>query len=137
MAIRYRPLRGVGLKVGAQQADVDGVEVGIVAAADVGVGVGKLADHLAQNVGQAQAVGDIGQQLRVLVAFCCQLTPFIDGFEEVVALLPPDFVEDLLPFGARIHFHAHAVELKRAVAHIVQRFGRRTFGFFARHLGDR
>ena len=81
------------------------MQVGSIAAADVGVGVGKLADHFAQHVGEVVAIRHVGQQLGVLVAFLRPIDAVHGSFEEEVALLPPRFVEHLFPFGARIDFH--------------------------------
>ena len=91
--------------VHAQQAEVDGMQIGIIAAAHVGVGVGKFADHLAQQVGEVVAVRHVGQQRGITVALRGPIDAVHGLFEEEVALLPPDFVEHLFPFGARVDPH--------------------------------
>ena len=74
------------------------MQVGIIPATNVGMRIGKLADHFAQNVSQAVAVRNEWQQLAYLSRNFSQSTPFMAASIEIVALLPPNFVEHLLPF---------------------------------------
>src|ERR1019366_7385687 len=59
---------GVGSKVGAQQSNIDPVDLGIVSPTYISMGVGKLSNHFPKDVGQAQTISHIGQELRVFVA---------------------------------------------------------------------
>src|SRR5207249_3596794 len=106
-------------KVGAEQAYLDGMQVGIVSTADVSVRIGELADHLAHNVGQAVTVGDVRQQLSIFVTGLCPIHSVHRSFEKVVTLLAPHFVEDLLPLLRRVHFGLHAAEAESAVTNFL------------------
>ena len=99
------------------------MQIGIVSAADVGVGIRKLADHLAHDVGEVVAIGDRRQQLGIFVAHFFPIDAVHGGFVEVVALLPPDFIEHLLPLGGGIDLHSHAGEIERAVADLLGTVG--------------
>ena len=97
------------------------MKIGLISAADVGVRVGKLADHLAQDVGEVVAIGGVRHERLILLANRLPVHAVHAGFKEIVALLPPDFVEDLLPFGRRIDLCAHATEIQRALAGFLRR----------------
>ena len=92
------------------------MQIGIVSAAHVGVRVREFANHLAQDVGQAVAVGDRRQQLGILVAHLFPVHAVHGRGVEVVALLPPDLVEHLFPLGWRIDLRLHAGQVERAIA---------------------
>src|ERR1700730_2049684 len=106
----------VGLEIHSEQAYVHGVQVGIVSATNIGVRVREFADHLAHDIGQGVAVCDRRQQLDIFVAYFVPVHAVHRCFVEIVALLPPDFVEHLLPLGGGINLHSHAAEIERAIA---------------------
>ena len=80
------------------------------------MGIGKFADHLTQNIGQRIAIGDAWKKLGILIVDLLPINPVHLGFVEKVALLAPDFVENILPFLGRINFGSHAVQAEGAVA---------------------
>ena len=94
--------RRVEFIVGAQQSLGHGMQAGILGPIDVSVRVGEFADHLAQDVSEIVAAGDIGKQNFVLLPHRFPIHAVHAGLEEVIALLPPDLVEDLPPLGGRI-----------------------------------
>src|ERR1700758_1017960 len=63
------------------------------------------------------------KQRRILVVLRVPVDTIHGGLEKVIALLPPDFVEDLFPFGGRVDLHAHGFKLQCAVSGVSQRLG--------------
>ena len=100
------------------------MQIGIVSPTHVSVRIGEFTDHLAHNVGQAVAVGDVRQQLNVFGSYFGPIYSVHRSFEKVVTLLAPYLVEDLLPLLRRVHFDLHAAEAESAVTNLLRlRFG--------------
>ena len=117
------------LKICPEQADVHGMEIRIIAAADIGVGIGKFADQFAEHVREIVAIGDVRQKLGVLVALLRPVHAVHGRLVEIVAFLPPDLIKNLPPFGGRVNFHFHFGKVERALARLV-RLRRRRFGVY-------
>ncbi len=120
-----QPAGRIVLIVHSQQAHADGMNIRLISTADVSVGVGKLPDHFTQDVREVVAIGRIRHERLIFLANRVPVHAIHAGFKEIVALLPPDFVEDLVPFGRRVNLCAHATEIQRALACF---FGRVRFG---------
>ena len=97
---------GVGFKIHAEQADVHGMQFRVIAATDIGVRIAQFADHVAQQESEVIAVGHVGQQGFVFFAHAFPIDAVHRFVVKEIALLAPDFVEHLPPFGARIDFGA-------------------------------
>ena len=80
------------------------------------MGVGKFPDHFAQDIGQVVPVGQVRQQWSIALAFLFPVHAVHGSFEEIITLLPPHLVENLVPLGLRIDFHAHGSQIQRAFA---------------------
>ena len=78
----------------------------------------ELPDHLAHDVRKVIAARSIGHKLGILVANFFPVHPVHRRLKKVIALLPPDFAEDLLPFLRRINFRPHPVQLERPIPHL-------------------
>ncbi len=88
----------VSFVISRQQPHVSVRKIGIVSPAHIRVRVRQLSDHVAHDVGQCVA---IGEHTAAAAAYLSRIFPNrcrSSSFEEVVALLPLHFVENVLPF---------------------------------------
>ena len=67
------------------------MQIGVIASANIGVRVGKVANHVSHDVGKRVAVSNVGQELRVLVVLLLPIHAVHGSFIEVIAFLPPYF----------------------------------------------
>ena len=70
---------GIGRKVGAEKADVDCIDLRIIATANVGVGVGELPIISPKTYVRLRRSATKGSSCLYLSCCCCQLTPFMEA----------------------------------------------------------
>ena len=92
-------------EVGAEQPARRRRHIGHVAAADVGVPDGDLGPHVVEQVVQVRAVVDVRQQLAVHLLHLRPVAAVRVRHVEIVALVAPAFVEDLLELRLRLQVH--------------------------------
>ncbi len=113
----------VDVVVRTQQSDIDRMQFGIISAANIGVGVRKISDHLAHQVSHVITAGRVGQERCVLFALFFPIDTVHGRLEEKVAFLPPDFVEHLLPLLRRIDLAAQPSQIQRTISDLLGRVG--------------
>src|SRR6202030_2382291 len=104
------------LEISGKQANADFWSLRLVATADVSMRGAELGDHLADDVIQIAAMSDPGQQGFVAVADLLPVVASHGGIPVEITLDAPGFVEDLLPFFARIDLRLQAAQIQFALA---------------------
>ena len=92
------------------------MEIWIVPAANISMGVRKLTNHLTQDISQRVTIRNGRQELGIFVVHFLPINPVHLRFVEVIAFLAPDLIENIFPFLRRIDFSSHAIQAQHAVS---------------------
>ena len=99
------------LQLSTQHADVVLVGLDVVATVNVGMTHSQLANHAADDVGEVQAVLDVGQQGGILVVHRLPVHAVHVLEVEAVAIVAPGLVENLVPLLVVVDRGNHVVEV--------------------------